>query len=433
VAHLLLSHSIDRVAAVNLGVLMPISRMRRLSGAAGAVLLASVLVACGGTRNDPAGTSSVEPGAAASSQPAPIPMPTPDPVTFKTNVKNGATNVKVNTVVTVKANWGTLTKIKLSYTNTDRKGRKQQGTVAGKISEDRTQWTARDGLEPGATYKLTSIGMNWVNQPSTKETTFRTQNLTLDEQTYPMLYPLKGSNVGIGMPVILRFDVPVKNKRAFEKNLHIKSSPAQVGTWHWYSSTEVRYRPKKFWKPGTKVTVTANLNGLYAGNGIYGQKSAKTHFKVGRAQITRINLASHVAKVYRNGKHVRTIYVSGGKPGWQTRSGIKLIMDKLYVTRMTNQMIGAREEYDFRVKYAMRITNSGEFLHAAPWNAGYFGRVNASHGCVGMSTGNAAWLFNRTLIGDPVITTGTGRGMEYGNGYSDWNMSYARYKKGSAL
>ena len=108
-------------------------------------------------------------------------------------------------------------------------------------------------------------------------------------------------------------------------------------------------------------------------------------------------------------------------------------MDKLYVTRMTNQMIGARERYSLRVKYAMRITSSGEFLHAAPWNAAYFGSRNASHGCVGMSTANAAWLFNRTLIGDPVVTTGSSRGMEYGNGYSDWNMSYAKYKKGSAL
>ena len=406
---------------------------RRLFGAAGAVLLATALAACGGTSTEPAGISSRQPSAAASTEPAPPPMPKPDPVMFKSNVNKGSSNVKVDTLVTVKTNWGTLTKVKLSYTNTDRQGRKQHGTVPGKISKDRTQWTASDRLEPGAAYKLISVGKNWVNQPKTNTSSFRTQNLTLDEQTYPMLYPLKGWHVGVGMPVVLRFDVPVANKREFEKNMHVKSSPAQEGTWHWYSSREVRYRPKKFWKPGTKITVTANLNGLYAGNGIYGQNSTTTHFTIGRSQITKINLASHVAKVYRNGKHVRTIYVSGGKPGWQTRSGIKLIMDKLYTTRMTNQMIGAREEYDLRVKYAMRITNSGEFLHAAPWNAGYFGRANASHGCVGMSTGNAAWLFSRSLIGDPVITTGTSRGMEYGNGYSDWNMSYAHYKKGSAL
>jgi lipoprotein-anchoring transpeptidase ErfK/SrfK len=404
---------------------------RRLFGAAGAVLLATALAACGGTSTEPAGISSRQPSDAASTEPAP--MPKPDPVMFKSNVKEGSSNVKVDTVVTVKTNWGTLTKVKLSYTNTDRHGREQHGTVPGKISKDRTQWTASDRLEPGAAYKLISVGKNWVNQRKTNTSSFRTQNLTLDEQTYPTIYPLMGSHVGVGMPVIVTFDVPVTNKREFEKNLHVTSSPAQKGSWHWYSSREVRFRPKNYWKPGTKVTVAANLNGLNAGGGIYGQLSRKTSFTVGRSMITKINLSSDVARVYRNGKFVRSIYVSGGKPGWQTRSGIKLIMDKLYTTRMTNQMIGAQEEYDFRVKYAMRMTISGEFLHAAPWNAGHFGRRNASHGCVGMSTGDAAWLFSRSLIGDPVITTGTSRGMEYGNGYSDWNMSYAQYKKGSAL
>jgi hypothetical protein len=50
-----------------------------------------------------------------------------------------------------------------------------------------------------------------------------------------------------------------------------------------------------------------------------------------------------------------------------------------------------------------------------------------------MSTRDASWLFHHTLIGDPVVTTGTSRRVEHGNGYSDWNISYAQYKKGSAL
>ena len=119
------------------------------------------------------------------------------------------------------------------------------------------------------------MGKNTANQPSTVTTTFRTQNLTLAEQTYPTLYPLKGSQVGVGMPVIVTFDVPVKNRREFEKNLHVTSSPAQEGSWHWYHSREVRFRPKNYWKPGTKVTVAANINGLNAGGGVYGQLSKK--------------------------------------------------------------------------------------------------------------------------------------------------------------
>jgi len=414
-------------------MLMPTRSMHRLSLAAGAVLLATTLAACGGTPTAPGGTGPQPPAASAPNETSPAPTPTPDPVTFKPNVKNGATGVKVDTVVTVAATAGTLTKVKLSYTNKDRQGRTQHGVVSGTMSKDRLKWTANARLDPATAYKLTSAGKNTVNQAQSVATSFRTQNLALSRQTFPQIYPLKGSHVGVGMPVVLTFDVSVKNKKEFEKNLHVKSSPAQLGTWHWYSSKEVRYRPAKYWKPGTKVAVTANLNGVNAGNGIYGQNSTKTNFTVGRSLITKINLSSDVARVYRNGKRVRTIYVSGGKPGWQTRSGVKLIMDKNYVHRMTNTMIGAREHYSLRVRYAMRITSSGEFLHAAPWNAGNFGRRNASHGCTGMSTGNAAWLFNRVLIGDPVITTGSSRGMEPGNGYGDWNLSYAKYKKGSAL
>jgi lipoprotein-anchoring transpeptidase ErfK/SrfK len=412
---------------------MPNRSMRRLSVAAGAVLLVTSLSACGGTPTAPAGTGSQQPDAQAPTQPSPTPTPTPDPITFTSNVKNGATGVKVDTLVTVSASAGTLTKVKLSYTNKDRQGRTHKGAVSGKINKDRTRWTANGLLEPAAAYMLTSAGKNAVNQAKTVASSFSTQKLALAQQTYPQIYPLKGSHVGVGMPVVLTFDVPVKNKKQFEKNMHVKSSPAQVGTWHWYSSKEVRYRPQKYWKPGTKVAVTANLNSVNAGNGVYGQNSTKTNFTVGRSLVTKINLSSHVARVYRNGKFVRKIYVSAGKPGWQTRSGVKLIMDKRYVTKMTNTMIGAREHYSLNVRYAMRITSSGEFLHAAPWNAGNFGRRNASHGCVGMSTGNAAWLFSRVMIGDPVITTGSSRGMEPGNGYGDWNVSYATYKKGSAL
>ena len=204
---------------------------------------------------------------------------------------------------------------------------------------------------------------------------------------------------------------------------------------YWYGDRVVHFRPKTYWKPGTKVKVKANLNGVSAGRGVYGQNSTSTSFTVGRSVITKVNLASHQAKVYISGKLVRSIPISAGKAGWRTRSGTKLIMEKLYAHRMTNQMIGAKETYDFNVHYAMRVTNSGEFLHAAPWKEGkgQFGVVNTSHGCVGMSTANARWLYGKVKIGDVVVTTGSNRGLEQGNGLSDWNISYSQYKKGSAL
>lgn len=416
---------------------------RRHAFAATALLAALALAGCGtipqaGGSTAPGGKSSatsapVDATPTESASPEPSSTPTPDPVSLTANVKDKAKDVKVSTVVKVKASNGTLNAVKLSYAGKDTKGRAFKGTVDGKLAKDKSGWSAGDRLEPSATYTLAMTGTNPEGTKTTTKTTFRTDQLTLNEQTFAQLQPLKGSSVGVGMPVILTFDVPVKNKKEFQKHLSVTSSPKQTGTWSWFSDKEVHFRPKKYWKSGTKVSVTADLNGLDAGNGIYAQNSTSTSFTVGRSLVTKINLKSKKARVYIDGDLARTIPISAGKSGWTTRSGTKLILDKLPVTRMTNEMIGAEEDYDLKVKYAMRITWSGEFLHAAPWNSGNFGRVNASHGCVGMSTSNAAWLFKRVQIGDPVVTTGSSKGIEKGNGYTDWNVSWSQYKKGSAL
>src|SRR5690606_35410431 len=85
------------------------------------------------------------------------------------------------------------------------------------------------------------------------------------------------------------------------------------------------------------------------------------------------------------------------------------------------------------VKYALRVTNSGEFLHAAPWSTAHQGRANVSHGCVGMSTADAAWLFQRSKRGDVVRYIGSPRRLEPGNGWTDWNRSWSEWLEGSAL
>ena len=85
------------------------------------------------------------------------------------------------------------------------------------------------------------------------------------------------------------------------------------------------------------------------------------------------------------------------------------------------------------VEYAMRVTYSGEFIHAAPWSVGSQGAANVSHGCTGMSTENAAFLYNMTLRGDVVEYVGTDRPMTLTNGYGDWNLDFPTWSEGSAL
>jgi lipoprotein-anchoring transpeptidase ErfK/SrfK len=86
------------------------------------------------------------------------------------------------------------------------------------------------------------------------------------------------------------------------------------------------------------------------------------------------------------------------------------------------------EYYNIKVKYAMRLTYSGEFLHQAEWSVGSQGRANVSHGCTGMSPTNAKWLFDRSKMGDVVVYQGSSRPLEWGNGYTAWDMSYSRWK-----
>ena len=65
-------------------------------------------------------------------------------------------------------------------------------------------------------------------------------------------------------------------------------------------------------------------------------------------------------------------------------------------------------------------------------NAGNFGVRNASHGCVDMSTDSMYRLCTTAQIGDPVIFTGSGRELEDGNGWTDWNVSWEQWRKKSA-
>ena len=272
----------------------------------------------------------------------------------------------------------------------------------------------------------------------TKRSTFRTQELSLDQQTYPSFSPVADDTVGIGMPVIVRFDVPVTNRANIERHLTVTNSSKQKGAWHWLSDTEVHWRPVRYWKPGTTVTVKADINSIPAGNGVYGQLNRTSTFKVGDAVISKVNAQTHQMKTFVNGKLVRTTPITTGKAGFTTRSGVKVIVEKFLSKRMNSETVGiaagSSEAYDINnVQYAMRVTYTGEFLHAAPWSVGSQGYANVSHGCTGMSTANAAWFYGISKIGDVVEYTGTDRPMTLDNGYGDWNASFADWKKGSAL
>jgi lipoprotein-anchoring transpeptidase ErfK/SrfK len=383
-------------------------------------LAAAALSACDADNTLSSGGSSAEDTDAAA--------PEVQPVKVKTNV-TAAEPVPVDTAVQVTAKNGSLRTVKVSSS---------EGKVPGAMTADKTGWNATGRLEPGVDYQIRTVAEQSDGKAVTKTSRFHTQDLTLDQQTYPSVAPLPGETVGVGMPVIVNFDVPVTDKASFEKHMTVTSTPKQQGAWHWISDNEAHWRPKKYWKAGTKVDVDVDVNSVDAGNGIYGQESRHVDFKVGDAHIYKVNAQTHQMQVFSNGKLLRTIPITTGKPGFTTRSGVKVIIEKFPIKRMNSETVGIGknnpEFYDIDdVRWAMRVTYSGEFVHAAPWSVGSQGYANVSHGCTGMSTDNAYWLYSMSRRGDVVQYTGTDKPMEFTNGYGDWNESFPQYAKGSAL
>ena len=110
-------------------------------------------------------------------------------------------------------------------------------------------------------------------------------------------------------------------------------------------------------------------------------------------------------------------------------------MDKLPLIRMT-ELIGIRKaRRGLRPEGPVRDADhrSGEFLHAAPWNSGHFGNSNAQPRLRRDEHRQRDLAVQPGAVGDPVVTTGSSKGIEQGNGYTDWDISYAQYQKGSAL
>jgi hypothetical protein len=105
---------------------------------------------------------------------------------------------------------------------------------------------------------------------------------------------------------------------------------------------------------------------------------------------------------------------------------------------MTSKWMGVTDKkdprfYDEKIPFAVRISNSGEYIHSMASTVWAQGRQNVSHGCVNSPPAFAQWFFGWSYLGDPVIVTGSGRGLDPFNGWSYWQMSWKSWVKGSAL
>jgi lipoprotein-anchoring transpeptidase ErfK/SrfK len=329
--------------------------------------------------------------------------------------------------VSVVAKGGTLTAVEV----VDAKGR----TVDGTLDESRTRWTAAAPLNVAQHYRVTAKAVDPAGAPLERTAFFSTFKPKGTLKT--SISPLSGSTMGVGMPIIVRFNKAVSDRAAVERGLVVTSRKPAEGAWSWISDTEVHYRPRDYWPANDKISIDVRLRGVQAGRKLWSLENRTIKFKTPAAMVSTVDVARHTLTVRRNGKVLRVVPITSGKAGFLTRNGTKVVLEKHVLKVMDSATVGIPkgdpDYYHLDVPYALRVTWSGEFVHAAPWSTSHQGLANVSHGCVGMSMSNAIWLFNMTHIGDVIRVVNSPRTLEPGNGYTDWNVPWKQWLKGSAL
>ncbi|MDX3576939.1 MULTISPECIES: L,D-transpeptidase [unclassified Streptomyces] len=400
-------------------------RNRRLALIVGGMMLA--VTACGGGGDGSGSGSDAKPkgdkGAAAAAESK------QSEAVVTIAPKTGAKDVDTSGALKVTAAKGKLTEVTVK----DAKGRK----IDGAISSDGAGWTPATHLAASTAYQVHAVAKDSAGRTAAEDSTFTTlspQNTFIGNFT-----PEDGSKVGVGMPFSVRFTRGITKPADVEKAIKITTVPAVEVEGHWFGNDRLDFRPEKYWKAGTKVTVELNLDGVEGRKGVYGKQSKKLSFTIGRDQVTVVDAKKHTMKVMREGKVVKTIPVTTGKPGYATWNGQMVISEKFTVTRMNGDTVGYDGEYDIKdVPHAMRLTNSGTFVHGNYWGGDAFGNYNASHGCIGLrdvrggydGSVPAAWFFNQSMVGDVVVVkNSTDPVVDPSNGLNGWNISWADWKK----
>ncbi|SDL26958.1 L,D-transpeptidase catalytic domain [Nonomuraea maritima] len=254
----------------------------------------------------------------------------------------------------------------------------------------------------------------------------------------------KTEKVGVGFPIIVTFDRAVRTRRRAEVEsvLEVQAQKPVEGAWRWVSDRKVIYRTKTYWKPHQKVLFTARLSDL---PGNTGAKDVSRRFAVGTSNISVVDTRRHTMKVYRDGKLAKSIPISAGSGGmvrngvdvYLTTSGTHLTMGKKAVETMTSSWLGVTDPkdplyYKLEIPWAVRISDSGEYVHESAGYYQFLGRSNQSHGCVRATPEGAKWFYTISQRGDVVKIKGTKRKLEWNNGWSYWQLSWNQWKKGSA-
>lgn len=296
-------------------------------------------------------------------------------------------------------------------------------------------WASRGGLVPATAYSLIATVRD------ARGATFRLPlNIHTTEASKTLqaaLSPGDDRTVGVGQPVIVRLNRGVEGaaaRKKVESHLSVRTRPAQPGAWRWMSDDELHYRGPQYWQPGTTISVVADLEDLRLPDRVWGQGKVTSTFSVGKGLTTIVDVKNHTMTVSRNGQILRTMEASMGRPGFETRGGNFLVLLKHETYVMDGSTLAVPQDYSTKVEHAIRISNSGTFIHAAPWSVAAQGERNVSHGCINLSPADAAWYFDIVKRGDIVQVVNAEVGpLSWDAGSRDWNMTWKAWRDGTDL
>ncbi|MEU2655451.1 Ig-like domain-containing protein [Streptomyces sp. NPDC007325] len=319
----------------------------------------------------------------------------------------------------------------------------RRSAVAGAFTADGLRWRPAEGtrLALAAKYSVDAVALDAHGRRSARHTTFTT--VVPESRFIGYFTPENRSTVGAGMIVSFGFNRPIENRAEVERAIRVTADPPVEVVGHWFGKERLDFRPARYWAAGTKVTVELALRDVEGAPGVYGIQRKTVGFTVGRSQVSLVDAAAHTMEVRRDGKVLATLPITAGAPKTTTYNGKMVVTERYDVTRMNGATVGFGGEYDIKdVPHAMRLTESGTFIHGNYWaDASTFGSANVSHGCVGLrdvkgggAETPAGWFYDRSLIGDVVeVVNSQDREVAPDNGLGGWNLDWEGWKAGSAL
>ena len=400
-----------------------------LAGCSGGSLTTATVTSTASGAPDTQGSGSAS--ASASSSAAPSTTIVVPPVASITSTPAlGATGLTPIEPISFTVDKGTIDDVTL--TNPDGK------VVAATISPDRKSWSVGEVLGFGKTYTLagTATGTDGKQIPITGTYT----TVGEDTKTRSTISPGDNAVVGVAAPINVAFGVEPEDRAAIQKLVTLTSDPAVEGAWGWVKQDDGRwalvYRTKEYWPANTKVHVEAKLYGAKFNDTSYGASDITSDFTIGRNQVVIADVNSHELVVKQDGTTVASYPASYGRgedtgdPNLITRSGIHVVNEFFETKLMSNPRYGYS---NIPERWAVRISNNGEFIHANPASAGSQGNSNVTHGCVNLSLADADAYYHSAIWGDPVEVSGTS--VELSAADSEiyiWAMPFDEFKKLSA-